>query len=168
MGVFDPDYIFARTTNITPEFLKEQGIENLLLDVDNTLTTHNNPEPSQGIDQWLDTMRANGIGMVIISNNNEQRVEPFAKRLGLAFNSMSMKPLSLGFSNGLKILGANKKNTAVVGDQIFTDVMGANLMGMKSLMVLPIEAEDMAAFKLKRKLEKPFTDKYFREKGDAL
>ena len=83
MKLFKPEYIFGKTTNITPEFLKEQGITNLLLDVDNTLTTHNNPEPSEGIDRWLDSMRAAGIGMMIISNNKKARVEPFAARLGL-------------------------------------------------------------------------------------
>lgn len=168
MAVFRPDFIFSQTTKITPQFLKEQGIENLLLDVDNTLTTHNNPEPGPGIDEWLDTMRANGIKMVIISNNNKKRVEPFAARLGLPFCSMSCKPLPNGYIKGMKMLGGNRKNTAMVGDQIFTDVMGANLSGMKCFMVLAILHEDGAGFKFKRMLEKGFIDKYLKQQGGPL
>ena len=168
MKLFRPDYIFGKTTAITPEFLKEKGIKNLLLDVDNTLTTHNNPEPSEGIDEWLDLMRANGINMMIISNNNKKRVKPFAERLKLPYSSMSCKPLPMGYIRGLKMPGATRKNTAIVGDQIFTDVMGANLMGMKSLMVLAILREDSAAFKFKRKIEKGFIDKYVAQQGGPL
>ena len=69
MSVFRPQYIFEKTTKITPEFLKEIGVENLLLDVDNTLTTHDNPDPSPGIPQWIEQMKAAGIKMVIISEN---------------------------------------------------------------------------------------------------
>ena len=167
MGLFNPYCIFERTAKITPEFLKEQGITNLLLDVDNTLTTHDNPEPSPGIPEWIATMKENGIGMVIISNNNKERVEPFAAKLGLPFTSMSCKPLPYGYIKGMKILGSNRKNTAMVGDQIFTDVMGANLTGMKSFMVLAILAEDSAGFKFKRKIEKGFVDKYLEKQGGA-
>ncbi|MBR5521571.1 MAG: YqeG family HAD IIIA-type phosphatase [Oscillospiraceae bacterium] len=168
MRIFKPEFIFGKTTNITPEFLKEQGIENLLLDVDNTLTTHNNPEPSEGIDQWLDSMRAAGIRMMIISNNNEERVKPFAARLNLPYSSMSCKPLSIGYNRGLKMLGGNRKNTAIVGDQIFTDVLGGNLKGIRTLMVLAILHEDSAGFKFKRRIEKGFIDKYLSQQGGAI
>ena len=168
MSLFRPHTIFAKTINITPRFLKEQGITNLLLDVDNTLTTHDNPEPSPGITEWIAEMKANGIGMVIISNNNKERVEPFAAKLGLPFTSMSCKPLPYGYIKGMKILSSNRKNTAMVGDQIFTDVMGANLTGMKCFMVLAILAEDSACFKFKRKIEKGFVDKYLEKQGGAL
>ncbi len=168
MKLFKPEYIFGKTTNITPEFLKEQGITNLLLDVDNTLTTHNNPEPSEGIDRWLDSMRAAGIGMMIISNNKKARVEPFAARLGLPYSSMSCKPLSIGYTRGMKMLGGTKENTAIVGDQIFTDVLGGNLKGIRTLMVLAILHEDSAGFKFKRRIEKGFIDKYLSQQGGAL
>ena len=167
MSVFRPQYIFEKTTKITPEFLKEIGITNLLLDVDNTLTTHDNPDPSPGIPQWIEQMKAAGIKMVIISNNNKERVKPFAAKLGLPFTSMSCKPLPYGYMKGMKILGSNRHNTAMVGDQIFTDVMGANLTGMKCLMVLAIQAEESAGFKFKRKIEKGFIEKYLNQQGGA-
>ena len=168
MKLFKPEDIFGKTTNITPEFLKQQGIENLLLDVDNTLTTHNNPEPSEGIDQWLATMRKAGIGMMIISNNNEARVKPFAARLCLPYSSMSCKPLSIGYTRGIKMLGGTKENTAIVGDQIFTDVLGGNLKGIRTLMVMAILHEDSAGFKFKRRIEKGFIEKYISQQGGPL
>ena len=168
MSLFRPYIIFEKTTKITPEYLKEQGIENLLLDVDNTLTTHDNPLPSPGIPEWIDTMKAAGIGMVIISNNNKERVAPFAAKLGLPFTSMSCKPLPFKYIKGMKILGGSRKNTVMVGDQIFTDVMGANLSGMKCLMVLAILAEESAGFKFKRRIEKGFIEKYLKQQGGPL
>ena len=168
MSVFKPHYIFEKTTKITPEFLKELGITNLLLDVDNTLTTHDNPDPTPGIPQWIEEMKSAGIKMVIISNNNKERVEPFAAKQGLPFTSMSCKPLPYGYKKGMKILGSNRHNTAMVGDQIFTDVMGANLSGVKCLMVLAIQAEEGAGFKFKRKIEKGFIEKYLKQQGGAL
>lgn len=168
MSVFKPHYIFEKTTKITPRFLKELGITNLLLDVDNTLTTHDNPDPTPGIPQWIEQMKSAGIKMVIISNNNRERVAPFAAKLGLPFTSMSCKPLPYGYIKGMKILGGNRHNTAMIGDQIFTDVMGANLSGMKCLMVLAIQAEESAGFKFKRKIEKGFIEKYLKQQGGAL
>ena len=168
MSLFRPYIIFEKTTKITPEYLKKQGVENLLLDVDNTLTTHDNPLPSPGIPEWIDTMKAAGIGMVIISNNNKERVAPFAAKLGLPFTSMSCKPLPFKYIKGMKMLENKKKNTAMVGDQIFTDVMGANLSGMKCLMVLAILAEESAGFKFKRRIEKGFIEKYLKQQGGPL
>ncbi len=168
MSIFTPDYIFGKTTDITPEFLKKLGIKNLLLDVDNTLTTHDNPHPGEGIMDWLELMRKSGINMMIVSNNYEKRVQPFADMLGLDFMSFATKPLPRGFLKGMKALRGNKKDTAIIGDQIFTDILGAQLAGITAIMVLPIEEEHGALFKLKRKLEKPVIKKYIDKKGGVM
>ena len=163
-----PDYIFGKTSNITPEFLKNLGIKHLLLDVDNTLTTHGNPEPAQGIEEWIKTMQENGIKLIITSNNYRRRVEPFAKKIGLDFISFSAKPLPIGFIRAMKRLGGTTKNTVVVGDQIFTDIIGAHILGMKAIMTLAILEEDGIGFKIKRKFEKKYIDLYKKQKGDIL
>ncbi len=168
MKIFNPDYIFEKTIKITPEFLKEKGIENLLLDVDNTLTTHNNPHPADGIMDWLKTMQDNGIQLMIVSNNQEKRVQPFADLLGLPFMSFATKPLPRGFTKGMKALGGTPENTAIVGDQIFTDIMGGNLRGVTTIMSLPIEHEDGITFKIKRYFEKTYINDYIRKNGGVL
>ncbi len=168
MSIFIPDYIFGKITNITPEFLHNLGIKNLLLDVDNTLTTHDNPHPGDGVMEWLDLMRNSGIKMMIVSNNYEKRVQPFADLLGLDFMSFATKPLPRGFLKGMKALKGNKKDTAIIGDQIFTDVLGGSLAGVTTIMVLPIQEEDGRGFKFKRKLEKPIIGKYIAKNGGVL
>jgi len=159
----DVDFAFRRTVDISPAFLKKHGIKGLILDVDNTLTTHDNPVPAEGIREWLDTMRAAGIKLMIVSNNHPERVRPFADPLGLDFVSDSGKPLRRGYKAALKKMGLKASETAAVGDQLFTDVWGANISGVTMLYVEPIELEPKSKrfIRFKRVLEKPFLPKKF-------
>jgi len=144
---------------ITPQLLETLNIKGLLLDLDNTLTTHDNHMPAKGVPEWLALMNSYGIGLIIVSNNSKERVTPFAKMLGLPFVSDGKKPLSKGFNEAQKFLDIPFKQLAVVGDQIFTDILGANLKRIKSIYVDPIEHEKTLFFKVKRKLEVPFIPK---------
>ena len=155
---------FRRVTEITPDILKKLGIRGLILDLDNTLTTHDNPVPGDGVLDWLDVMKKNNIRLMIVSNNHAPRVKPFADMLGLEFVSEGKKPLTKGFKEAVEKMGIPKKHIAAVGDQIFTDVLGAGLFGVKMLYVDPIEHEKTTFFKVKRKCEKPFLPrKYYNE-----
>ncbi|MDR0918210.1 MAG: YqeG family HAD IIIA-type phosphatase [Oscillospiraceae bacterium] len=144
---------------ITPALLESMDVKGLLLDLDNTLTTHDNHKPAKGVPEWLKEMDAAGIKMIIVSNNSEERVSPFAAMLGLDFVSHSKKPLSKGFKEARNRMDLPFENLAVVGDQIFTDILGANLKRLKSIYVDPIEHEKTPFFKLKRRLEVPFIPK---------
>ncbi len=159
----DVDFAFRRTVEISPAFLKKHGIKGLILDVDNTLTTHDNPVPAEGIREWLDTMRAAGIKLMIVSNNHPERVRPFADPLGLDFVSDSGKPLRRGYKAAMKKMGLKASETAAVGDQLFTDVWGANISGVTMLYVEPMELEPKSKrfIRFKRVLEKPFLPKKF-------
>ncbi len=142
--------------DITPSLLQDLGVKGLLLDIDNTLTTHDNPVPAPGVEAWVARMRDAGIAMCLVSNNHSPRVEPFARRLGLDFVCEGKKPLSKGYREALRRMALSKKEVAVVGDQIFTDVLGANLFHVPCIFVFPMEMERTRFFKLKRKLEIPF------------
>ena len=96
---------------------------------------------------------------MIVSNNHPPRVRPFAEMLGLPFVSEGKKPLTKGFKEAAAKMKLPRESVAAVGDQIFTDVLGANLMGIKMLYVVPIEHEKTMFFKVKRKLEIPFIPK---------
>ena len=85
MSRLQPDYYIPHITGVTLEFLRRHGIRGLILDVDNTLTTHDDPTPHPDIAAWLDGMRQAGVGMMIVSNNTEERVRPFAEILGLPY-----------------------------------------------------------------------------------
>ena len=87
MPILAPDHWFRRITDIPAEFFVKQNIRLIALDVDNTLTTHDNPVPAEGTEQWLEKMRDAGLTLVILSNNNAPRVEPFAEKLGLSYKN---------------------------------------------------------------------------------
>lgn len=147
-----PEYRFRRVWEMSPEWLAARGIDAVLLDVDNTLTTHDNPDVDGRVLCWLDVMRRNGIKLAILSNNSRERVEPFANRLGLRFYARAKKPLGTGARRAVALLDAKK--AAVVGDQIFTDVLCARLAGLTPVMVELMEPEPFVFFKLKRALER--------------
>ena len=152
--MFRPNLYKNRVTEITADELKRFGINTLFLDVDNTLSTHHGKEYVEGLDDWLLYMKENGISLILTSNSKRERVEPFAKGINLPFVSMSLKPLCRGFIIAMKSLNVKRKNVCVVGDQIFTDVLGAKLFGLKVILLKPILPEDKLSFKIRRYLEK--------------
>jgi HAD superfamily phosphatase (TIGR01668 family) len=98
--------------------------------------------------------------MMIVSNNNAERVIPFAQNLGLDFVPNGRKPLATGFKKAQAIMNIQFSEIAIVGDQIFTDILGANLKRVRTIYVHPIELESGFFFKIKRFLEKPFIRKF--------
>ena len=144
---------------IQPGLLRQYGIRGLMLDLDNTLTTHDNPAPAEGVLSWIGLMRQAGIAMMIVSNNRPRRVQPFAAALGLPFVAEGAKPLPRGFRLAQKRMQLPFSQLAVVGDQIFTDILGANLCGVKSIYVRPIQYENKGFLRVKRWLERPFLPK---------
>ena len=118
--LFKPKYVFDSVADISVEFLEKEGIKALILDLDNTLTTHNNPVPAPKIQDWLAEMKREGIRLIILSNNHFERVKPFADVLGLEFVCDAGKPLPKGYHRAVKALGLERKEVASVGDQIFT------------------------------------------------
>jgi len=155
MSIFRPFLLKKDVTSISPALLHEMGIKALLLDVDNTLTTHNSQHLPPAISQWLETVKGEGFTPVIVSNGNEKRVTPFANALGLPFTASAAKPFPCGFLRAMKERGLKREECVVIGDQIFTDVLGGKAAGMRVIQVLPIDtATDTAFIRFKRKLEK--------------
>lgn len=163
-----PEYLFQDITHITPEFLRQQGIRALLLDVDNTLTAHGSQQLSRPVADWLAQMKAQGVRMVIVSNNLRRRVEPFARQLGLEYISMGCKPLPGGLARARHLLGVKRGQVALVGDQLFTDRLAGWLYGIRVLVVQPMTRDIKKGILFRRKLEKPFIEKYFKQGGKLL
>ena len=159
--LFIPTKAYKSILSITPQELIEMGVKAVILDVDNTLTTHNNPTPIEGIDEWLSGVRESGIKLMIVSNNHAPRVAPFAERLGLEYVPEGAKPLPKGMRKAIKRMGVSRKETCAIGDQIFTDILGAKLSGIRSIFVQPIEFETSFWFKVKRTIETPFRPRKF-------
>lgn len=155
-----PDIKLCGITDITVELLNRYNIKALLLDVDNTMSTHHGTVLTDGLMEWIAAMQQSGIKLMVLSNSKKARIEPFAARIGLPFISLGCKPLPTGYLRGVKALGENQKNVAIVGDQIFTDVLGGNVVGVKTILLTPIKPEDGWSFKVRRKLEKKLYKKY--------
>lgn len=163
MALLFPTTAVPKAYDITADGLRKMGVEGLILDIDNTLTTHDHPVPDSRILQWLDQMRAADIRLILLSNNHPPRVAPFAQKLGLAFEADAKKPLPGGYQRAASAMGLSPRKTAVVGDQIFTDVLGANLAGMPSILVEPFQMEPFFRFRLKRFLEKGILRRYWKK-----
>jgi HAD superfamily phosphatase (TIGR01668 family) len=159
-----PQERYHRITDIPVESLRARGVRTAILDVDNTLTTHGNPDVAPGVVQWIACAAQNGIRCIVLSNNSPERVRPFAQALNIDFVSRGRKPLGGGFLRARIRTGASKKETVVIGDQIFTDVLGARLAGLYCIFVDPIEPETGWFFRFKRRLERPILLGYERRK----
>lgn len=163
-----PQYLFRDVTHITPAFLRSQGIRALVLDVDNTLTLHDDPQVPARVRAWLEEMRGEGILLTIASNNGQQRVEPFARALGLEYVAKAHKPLSQGLEKARSRWGISRREMAIVGDQLFTDRLAGSLYGIPALVTRPLGPETKWYIRLKRVLEKPFFGLYFAKGGKIL
>ena len=161
-----PEYIFKNVEAITPDFLRERGICALVLDVDNTLTGDGSQQLDDGVAAWLDTMRAAGVSLTIVSNNTARRVRPFAERIGLAWVPLACKPLPVGLMVARRRLGVGKVLKDTAAAEIYTDRLAAGLFGIRCLYVMPRTPHDKSrGVRFKRKFEPPFIRKYYQKGG---
>lgn len=161
--IFYPHYRKEKIFDITPSFLEKEGIKYLLLDVDNTLTRHHTGKLEQGVKEWLDQMHEAGYPLIIASNSKDYRIAPFAKSIGLDYFALCCKPLPFKLKKGVKKLGCKKSECMLIGDQIFTDTLGARLAGIRVCLTEPFVEEEGTSFKIRRKLEKKIKSRYERK-----
>lgn len=153
MALLYPTVTLEKVTDITPELLRDMGVDAILLDVDNTLAPPTSLSPFEGVQEWIDNIKAEGFSVVICSNNYKKRIRPFSDIVGLDCVAMSLKPFPFGFNRAKKKLGQHPKSVVVVGDQVYTDVLGANLAKMKSILLTPRCEEKGVTITLRRKME---------------
>ena len=155
-----PNAYFDRVEDITIQFLKENKIKVLILDVDNTLINYKK-ELSQEVINWVNDMKGQGIKLYILSNSNDkQKVEKLANTLGISYRYFAKKPLKSGFLKIQKELGIEPDKIGVVGDQIFTDIIGGNRCKMFTILVEPIDKKEFWYTAWKRPLENKIKNKY--------
>ena len=162
--IFYPKGYFNKVSEISYEYLKENNIKGLILDVDNTLIDYYKNISDDTIN-WANELKQNGIKMCILSNSNKkEKVKEVAGKLGLEYTYFGMKPLKTGFKKAKKMLGLENNEIAAIGDQIFTDVLGANRMKMYSILVEPIEEKDIFITLVKRPIENYIKQQYIKQK----
>ena len=152
--VFFPDAYEASTYDIPIERLYEMGIRGMIFDIDNTLVMHGAPADEKAI-AFFARLKELGIEACLLSNNKEPRVKMFNEPIGVHYIYKANKPSVANYLKAMELMGTGHKDTVFVGDQIFTDVWGANRAGVRSILVRPINPKEEIQIVLKRILEKP-------------
>ena len=160
-----PDKIFSDINAITPSLLKSEGVLALVLDIDNTLAPRYIELPDEALKAWIAKLRSTDVKLYIISNNRTNRVAKFARALDVPYFCNGMKPFPRAFMLAVKQMDIPREHVAAVGDQIYTDVFGAHLAGIRAWLVKPIDPHENLLFKVRRWLEQPFLNRFYKQNG---
>lgn len=163
MRVLLPNQIADRATDIEFLGLTQLGIRGLLLDLDNTLVKYDSDELSSEFKTWIDTARAQGFKICLVSNGRPRRVRYFAKNMGIPAVIRAFKPKRSPFWRALEILDLMPHEVAMVGDQLFTDVLGANRLGIYTILINPLSDKEFGTTRMVRKIEKRMLRRFVKK-----
>lgn len=150
-----PDEMADSVMELSPKWLKQRGIELLLLDFDNTLLSYSSSVPSKELLAWIGDLKRQGILIAVVSNSYKDRVPQFCREFDIPCIRKANKPSVRGILEAMKTMGVPSEKTALAGDQIFTDVLGANRSGILSILISPVELSNWF-LRLRYRLERPF------------
>ncbi|HHU50592.1 MAG TPA: YqeG family HAD IIIA-type phosphatase [Firmicutes bacterium] len=149
--------------SLSPEFFISRGIRGLIIDLDNTLVAWGKYKITREMRAWVQTMLASGLKICILSNAVEHRVRFFGELLDIPWISRATKPRKNSFKRAMEILQTIPEETAVIGDQLFTDIFGGNRMALYTIWTAPISPQELISTKAMRYLER-LVQKSFRNK----
>lgn len=150
-----PQMLCPALTDLTVERLHRAGVAFLMLDFDNTIVPYTNDVPTPEMEAWLQAMQASDIGLCVVSNSHKTRVVKFCQARGIPCITHSKKPFSKGIFQCRDKFSLDLSHAALVGDQIYTDVLGANCAGAVSILVRPIHLHNIW-LRLRHVAELPF------------
>ncbi len=153
MSVLIPDYVLDSIYAITPELLKKHGIQAMYIDLDGTMASRHTPLPPETVAPFLQSILDAGIQVVVLSNNKKKRVELFCRDFPCPWLHRCLKPLGWGLARAKKLTGVPLKQTALVGDQIFTDVFCGNARGALTVLVDSLDVGTGRYIEWRRKFE---------------
>ena len=142
---------------LIPQRLQEAGVRLVLADLDNTLAPYKVTVPPAGVIAWKESLAAEGITLFLLSNSRKPgRAQKFAEQLGISYQGRSGKPKRAGYLRAMERMGCTPEQTVMVGDQIFTDTLGANNAGVTPLLVQPIRLAGNPGRYIRYAVETPF------------
>ena len=150
-----PKLMADSVTQLTPEYLRSLDIRLLMLDFDNTIVPYTSNEPTPEMSGWLDRILASDIAVCVVSNSKRERVKVFCQARNIPCITHSKKPFSKGIRQCLGQFNMKPEHCALAGDQIYTDTLGANCMGVRSVLVKAIDNHNFW-LKLRHVAELPF------------
>lgn len=162
LKILFPSQYLGSIFELKIEELLAQGIKGIIFDIDNTLVPYDEPEPTPAIIELFERIRASGIQITLVSNNTEDRVLRFNEKIKVFALHKSRKPLPKSFNKALKLMNCKPHEAVIVGDQIFTDVLGGNVAKIPAILVVPVSDKDERITKIKRGLEKKVIRYYER------
>lgn len=148
-----PDSYLSSVHAIDLDDLSARGVRVLLLDLDNTLLPRDTNVVPDELKAWAAGLRDRGFFVCLVSNNWHERVHHVASELGFDLVDKAVKPLPFAFLAALRRAGAKRREAAVIGDQLFTDILGGNMLGMRTVLVSPLSATDLPHTLFLRRLE---------------
>lgn len=154
INYLSPKYYFDKISDIDLNKLKQKNIDTILLDLDNTLVPWYNSYIDPEIYNWLNNIKENNFKVCIISNGLSVRVKRISKELGFPFISNAIKPSTRAIVKALKMLNSKPENTVIIGDQIFTDILAGNRLGLTTILVKPLAKVELITTKFIRIIEK--------------
>lgn len=161
MKLLKPDATCRFLTDITPATVKAIGCKAVLIDADNTSSYDLTTDPLPGTEDWVRSMKAADIPVLLLSNAKTERAKVLADRYDIPVIGLAAKPSPHGYVRAALKLRKSPKKLLMLGDQLFTDILGANLAGCRSIWVKPFEADKRTGFFLvKRKLEQLVSDRW--------
>ena len=152
--ILQPKLFVQSVYDIDLARLAARGMRGLILDLDNTLVGWNQPEASQELVEWLGRVKARQLKTCIVSNNLGDRVERFSRRVGVMAIAKAAKPRRRAFREAMRKMGTHQQQTAVVGDQVFTDIFGGNRLGLFTILVKPLNERELWTTQLVRHIER--------------
>ncbi|MCA1200725.1 YqeG family HAD IIIA-type phosphatase [Priestia flexa] len=154
LKLFLPNQHVKSVLQIKPEELIERGVKGIITDLDNTLVEWDRPDATPELIEWFKLMQEHGIKITIVSNNVEKRVKLFSDPVGLPFVHQARKPMRKAFRRALLDMDLQKDEVVVIGDQLLTDVLGGNRLGVYTILVVPVAQTDGFITKFNRKMER--------------
>ena len=150
---FYPSVYYKSVYDVNFQDYYDQGFRWIIFDIDNTLVPHG-ADADERVEALFVSLKKIGFDTCLTSNNREKRVRRFNKNIHSHYIYKANKPAKSGYRKAMNKMGTNTSNTIFVGDQLFTDVFGANRMGLYSILVAPIHPKEEIQIVLKRYLEK--------------
>lgn len=155
-----PVYCVRSVYELDEKFYSSNGIKAVIFDIDNTLVTHDTPTPPEELMEYFGRLSQWGVKYAIASNNKRSRVELFCRNLGVPYYHRAAKPLKICLKRLLRYFGVEAKSVCLVGDQLFTDVFGANRMGFLSVLVTAVGEDETGFVSFKRVFERMLMKQY--------
>ncbi|MCL4424967.1 MAG: YqeG family HAD IIIA-type phosphatase [Firmicutes bacterium] len=154
LDLLRPAAFFSSIYQIDLDRLQKRGIKGLIFDLDNTIVEWGSPVAGEELLAWFKALRERGFLSCLLSNNSPARVNYFAGRLGIPGIYKAGKPRRRSYRAALELLGTAPQETAIIGDQVFTDILGGNRLGLYTILVTPLSQREFLGTRLVRRLER--------------